>query len=114
MLALRTLDPFSFVDNMFSDNDWRVVPEKDSVILEYPAPGLSKDSFEISVHDNKVVVDIKAPENHYWAKASKFKYTNKSLDFDTLQASYEQGILRLTIQNKETQASNKVRVIEIT
>lgn len=83
--------------------------------IELAAPGLSKDSFKINVHENILSVssETKAEKEenttNYKRKEfdfSSFKRTftlSKTIDADRIAATYEHGVLRLSLPKKKRQ-----------
>lgn len=93
--------------------------------IELAAPGLSKDSFKINVHENSLSISsdkkTEKEENapNYTRKEfdfSSFKRTftlPKTVDVDKISAAYEHGILQLSLPKKEEAKPKEPRLIEI-
>jgi HSP20 family protein len=117
----------SILDELFTDapfnwaNDWRnqTVPPvnihetEDALHLEVNAPGLNKENFNISVEDNTLTIGFEKKQE---TDASAHKTIRREFSFesfkrsfnlgeeinaDTIQAKYENGILKLYLPKKE-------------
>lgn len=97
---------------------------KDGYAIELAAPGLKKEDFEIKVEKDQLLVtatkkeaESKEKENF---KRKEFNYLNfkrsfhlpETLDADKIEASYEAGILTLTVPKKEEEIV-KAKVIAV-
>lgn len=92
--------------------------------LELAAPGLKKEDFKVSVHENRLIISVKK-ESQNEEKAEKysrkeFSYSSfqrafvlpKTVDGEKIEASYTDGILYLTLPKKE-EAKAQPREISI-
>lgn len=84
---------------------------ENSYFIDLIAPGREKGNFEVSVRDNILILGIKAPEQEREGKFiqreftlaeadRKFRLPN-SVNADEIAASYEAGILTLTLPKRE-------------
>jgi len=100
-----------------------------SFVLEIAAPSLKKEDFQIQIEQTLLTVKVakNAPVEgktvaqgvHY--KRQEFDYTNfkrsfrlgKNIDTDRIEASYEDGILRIELSKKENAQEKATRTINI-
>lgn len=81
--------------------------------IEVAAPGLQKEDFKVSLHENRLSISASKEQNQE-VKTEKytrqeFNYSNfqrsfalpKNIDGDSIQASYENGILSIVLPKKE-------------
>jgi HSP20 family protein len=132
-----TLD--SFVDDLFgrslsdvtnsnatsSTPAVNITETDDAFTLAFATPGLSKEDFNISIEDNKLIVSAEKEtksEETVEGKVTKreFNYSsfkrsfilNDQINQDGIKASYENGILHVELQKKE-EAKPILKKIEI-
>jgi HSP20 family protein len=86
------------------------------------APGMQKEDFNIDIQDNELSISSnkekkKYPENtkvrHKEFDFSSFKRVfklNSKYNFNTVKASYTNGILSILITKKEQEANRKIKV----
>ena len=101
-----------------------VIEGKEDFRLEIAAPGLSKSDFDINVEKNVLTVSAKVEKE----KTEQVKYSRKEFDYnefkrtfqlpktiDTtkIDASFNNGILTLTLAKKEEAKELPARKIEI-
>jgi len=98
----------------------------DSFVMELAAPGLDKGDFNISLDHNKLTVSVEkksekeAGEEGKWTR-KEFNYASfkrsfhlsDSVDAEKIEATYENGILVLTLPKKEESKSKGPKTIEI-
>jgi len=98
----------------------------DSFTMEIAAPGLSKSDFKIAIEKDQLIVssekssDSAQVEEGKWTR-KEFNYTSfkrsfhlsDSVDAEKIQATYENGILVLTLPKKEENKSKGPKTIEI-
>lgn len=98
----------------------------DSFTMEIAAPGLSKSDFKIAIEKDQLIVssekssDSAQVEEGKWTR-KEFNYTSfkrsfhlsDSVDAEKIQATYENGILVLTLPKKEEKKSKGPKTIEI-
>lgn len=125
----------SFFDNFFNDSfvgDRLVtrvpavnIAETDKTFnIELAAPGLQKSDFKINVDKNLITISVeKKEENNVEEKLyskREFSYTSftrsfslpDTVDYSNIAASYEDGVLVLTVGKKEESIVAK-RLIEV-
>lgn len=99
-------------------NECRTVPavniieQPESFVLQLAAPGYSKNDFDIKVEKDSLVISAKATER----KTENVNYTRcefgfeafersfklgKAIDSSKIDASYENGVLALTLKKRE-------------
>ena len=102
-----------------------IVERPDSFVFEIAAPGLLKDDFNVSLDKNQLVVSAeKKSEN----EETKGKFTRKEFNFtsfkrsfaipktankEDIKASYNNGILCITLLKKEEEIEKGAVEIEI-
>lgn len=81
--------------------------------IELAAPGLNKDDFNINVekdrltvssekkHEEEVNEDSYTRREFNYSSFSRSFYLPKSIDREAIEASYENGVLKLTLPKKE-------------
>ena len=98
----------------------------DSFTMEIAAPGLNKSDFKIAIEKDQLIVssekssDSAQVEEGKWTR-KEFNYTSfkrsfhlsDSVDAEKIQATYENGILILTLPKKEEKKSKGPKTIEI-
>lgn len=130
MMLMRT-DPFRELDRLTQQvlgtaaqpaampmDAWR---ENEQFIVEFDLPGVNADSIDLDVERNVLTVRAERPaldQNRDMASAerprgvfSRQLFLGENLDTDKIEASYHNGVLRLTIPVAERA---KPRRIEIT
>lgn len=128
----------SLVDNFFKDDDFfnglrtgsslpavNVVDTKEAYTLEVAAPGLKKEDFKVTV--DKGVLTIKA-ERSTEEKEEKENYTRREFSYssfnrsfwlpehvnaDSVNAKYEEGILKITLPKVVAEVEGPAKAIEI-
>ncbi len=103
-----------------------VVESPNGYRLEVAAPGLAKEDFEVKVDKDQLTISAKKAETK--AEDNVEKYTRKEFSFfefsrsfhlpetvDTtnIKASYENGVLHVTLEKKPEAKPQPARVIEI-
>ncbi|MCM5663142.1 Hsp20/alpha crystallin family protein [Galbibacter mesophilus] len=136
----RNLLP-SFFDEVFKP-DWfggmenyassvpavNIKEEDDKFSLELAAPGMKKDDFNVEVDKNVLTIsaEVKSEseesnkENGVYSR-KEFNYSSfkrvftlpETIDSDKINASYEDGVLLLTLPKKEEALPKPKRLIEI-
>ena len=93
--------------------------------LEIAAPGFKKENFNIEVEDDRLVISSEIKENQEENKDQfrrrEFKYASfkrsfylpETVDQDQINASYEDGILNITLPKKEEALPQPKRLIEV-
>ena len=129
----RMMDEF-FNGNL--PNDWNnnlmatqpsvnVVEKEDSFLLEVAAPGLEKGDFNITIEDDMLTIsghrkeEKEEKESNYTKR--EFNYSSFSRSFTLpeicnsaeIKASYDKGVLNLSIPKKEEEKKQAARTIEI-
>ncbi|MCW2764302.1 MAG: Hsp20 family protein, partial [Nocardioides sp.] len=116
-MLIRNTDPFRDFDRLAQQvfgttNRPAVMPmdawrEGDSFILEFDLPGVSRESIDLDVERNVLTVRAeRVPRNGDWemlaAERSRGAFSRQlvlgdNLDLDRIEATYDEGILRLVI-----------------
>ena len=130
-MLLRTTDPFREFDRLTNQllgttnrpaampmDAWR---EGDRFVLEFDLPGVSRDSIDLDVERNVLTVRAeRVARNGDWEMLaterprgvfSRQLVLGDNLDLEKIEASYDGGVLRLTVPVAE---KAKPRKIEIT
>ncbi|MDX2304428.1 MAG: Hsp20/alpha crystallin family protein [Microscillaceae bacterium] len=109
-----------FVENHALMN---VIETKQAYRIEIAAPGLSKESFKISLHEQvlKIVTDIEnsldAEEKYLkqefdFGKLERTFYLPEDANPEQIEAKYEDGLLKITVAKKEPE-QNQEREIKV-
>lgn len=121
------IDEFFNIGNTMGSDMTHSVPsvniaENDhAYILSMAAPGLKKDEFNISLeHDKLFVSSMKSTNDSVYTKReydyNGFKRSfnlSKDIDRNEITASYDQGILEITLPKIQGEVEQKVKRIEI-
>ncbi|MES2133944.1 MAG: Hsp20/alpha crystallin family protein [Bacteroidota bacterium] len=97
--------------------------------LDFAAPGLEKKNFKIELVDDKLVISAQQEvateeknenadsftrkEFNYNSFSRSFVLPEKMVDKESINASYENGILKVMIPKKEKDVANQNREIQI-
>lgn len=93
--------------------------------LEFAVPGVGKKDFEINVDHDLLIVEAKKDEKNkrddgqYTVRefnATSFKRTftlPESVNMEKIRATYENGILRVSLEKKEEAKPQPKRMIEV-
>lgn len=109
---------FPAVNVLESENEFKI---------ELAAPGLKKEDFKINVHENTLTISAEqktgSEENKDNGKYTRkeFNYSSfkrsftlpKTVDGDKIVASYNEGVLGLSLPKKEEAKPKEPRAIEI-
>ena len=129
MMLMRT-DPFRDLDRLTQQilgtaarpavmpmDAWR---EDDRFVVEFDLPGVNADSLDLDVEKNTLTVHAERPaldENREMVAAerprgvfSRQLFLGENLDADKIEASYDAGVLRLTIPVAERAKSRKIEI----
>jgi HSP20 family protein len=119
-----------FNDSFFSDRMVSRVPavniseSADHFHIELAAPGLKKSDFKISVDENRLIISVEQQQEQ---TTNNLKFTKKEFSFGSfvrsftipdvadqgrIEASYEEGILRVNLAKRE-EAKSVSRQIEL-
>jgi len=98
----------------------------DTFEVEVAAPGMAKDDFKVTLDGNLLTISSAKEEKNeeqtdnytrrefsYQSFQRSFELQKDVVDQDNIQARYENGMLRLTIQKKEEAKRKEPRLIEI-
>ncbi|MGM0439341.1 MAG: Hsp20/alpha crystallin family protein [Patescibacteria group bacterium] len=136
-MALIPYEPFKDIENFFNDDDdWflpvtkrETVPEmdvyetEDSIVAEISAPGMESENLDVSIEEGALRVrgdkseEIEDEEKGYYRKEirrgsfERVVRLPSNIDEENVQASYEDGILKIEIP--KTDEVEKGRKIEI-
>lgn len=104
-----------------------VVETKDGYRLEVAAPGLGKEDFEVKLDKDQLTISAKKAENKSEENKEE-RYTRRefsylefkrsfhlpeTVDANSIKASYENGVLNVTLEKKPEAKPQPARVIEI-
>ena len=101
-----------------------IYDKEDGYFLELAAPGLQKDSFDISVHDKELTIsanvvteegdkqDAIKKEFDFRSFTRKF-ILSEEVDTDSITASYVDGVLIVTLAKKNIEKADLIKKIEI-
>ena len=129
MMLVRT-DPFRDFDRLAQQvlgtaarpavmpmDAWR---EDDRFIVEFDLPGVDEDSLDLDVERNVLTVHAKRPEldpDREMVSAerprglfSRQLFLGDTLDTDAIEASYDSGVLRLTIPVAEKAKPRRIQI----
>ena len=129
-MLLRTTDPFREFDRltqqMFgSTNRPSVMPmdawrEGEKFVIEFDLPGVSKETIDLDVERNVLTVRAeRTPRNGDWERLAAERTTGTfsrqlvlgdNLDLDRIEATYDDGVLRLVVPVAEKAKSRKVAI----
>lgn len=129
---------FSSIFDDFFTNDWGLknsplatVPavnireDENAFTVELAAPGKNKEDFNINLDHNVLTISSESKNEKEEKNANytrrEFSYSSfqrsfvlpNSVDSDKISASYENGVLHITIPKKEEAKKKPVRTIEI-
>ena len=126
-------------NSLFDWNNQNFIPAKmtmpsvniredaEQFIVEMAAPGMKKENFQIELKNNTLSIrseiqhsleneksDIYTrKEFSYQSFHRSFNFNNKIVDDANISATYQDGILRLTLPKKEEAKEKPARMIEI-
>jgi HSP20 family protein len=129
MVLMRT-DPFRELDRLTQQvlgtaarpavmpmDAWR---DADQFIVEFDLPGVNPDSLDLDVERNTLTVRAERPEldqNREMVSAerprgvfSRQLFLGENLDTDKIEASYHDGVLRLTIPVAEQAKPRRIAI----
>lgn len=94
---------------------------KDGFTLELAAPGLKKEDFLIKVENQTLIISSNAPHNDTTYLRKEFGYQQferkftigSTINTDEIEATYADGILKLTLLKKEEAKPKPVKNIEV-
>lgn len=129
-MLLRTTDPFRDFDRLTqqllgSTNRPVVMPmdawrEGDRFVIEFDLPGVSPQSIDLDVERNVLTVSAeRVPSNGDWemlaserprGRFSRQLVLGDNLDLERIEASYEGGVVRLTVPVAEKAKPRKIEV----
>src|SRR6476619_3143182 len=123
-MMLVRYDPFRDFDRKTSRRQWMPMDafrHDQSVELRFDLPGVSPDSLEVEVERNVLTVraerswspsegdEVLAQERQQGSVALQFML-GEALDADRLQATYEAGVLTISIPVAEQAKARKVEI----
>ena len=129
-MLLRTTDPFRDLDRLAQQvfgttNRPAVMPmdawrEGDRFVIEFDLPGISRESIDLDVERNVLTVRAeRVPRNGDWEMLasertrgvfSRQLVLGDNLDLDRIDASYDNGVLRLIVPVAERAKPRKIEV----
>jgi len=102
-----------------------IVEEKEEYRIEVAAPGLQKDDFKVDLHNNLLTVscekEIKNAEENSKYTRREFCYSSfqrtftlpNTVESEKINASYENGVLQISIPKKDEAKEKPARTIKI-
>jgi HSP20 family protein len=129
-MLLRTTDPFRDFDRLAQQffgttNRPAIMPmdawrEGDTFVVELDMPGVSKDSINLDIERNVLTVQAeRVVRNGDWqmlaSERPRGAFTRQlvlgdNLDLDRIEASYEDGVLRMRIPVAEKAKPRKIEI----
>ncbi|RYP85188.1 Hsp20 family protein [Nocardioides guangzhouensis] len=129
-MLLRSADPFRELDRLTQQvlgttNRPAVMPmdawrEGDAFVIEFDLPGVSRESIDLDVERNVLTVRAeRVARNGDWEMLaserprgvfSRQLVLGDNLDLDRIEASYDAGVLRLTVPVAERAKPRKIEV----
>jgi len=136
-MSLIPWRPFSNLDKFFEDDDWLlpVFPRLDmskpamdiyetdkEVVAEISIPDFDQEKVEVSVENGILRVSGKMDEKKeekekgYWRKEIRKGSFERMLKLpvavkeDSVEATYEKGVLKITMPKSEVKAKSKVKI----
>lgn len=130
-MAVIKWDPFYALDELLSDTGVRrlsadgavdIYEEKNNVIVKMSIPGIDPDRFEITAEDDLLRVagsrekTEEVEDKNYYRKEircgsfERVIHLPSSVQSDKTTASYENGILIITLPKKAASGSKQVKV----
>lgn len=98
----------------------------DNFVVELAAPGMKKEDFQVELHNNLLTIrsqikDKKKEETEnytlrefsYQSFQRSFNLNSNVVDYSSIEAKYQEGILRLTLTKKEEAKEKPARLIKI-
>ncbi len=124
---------FNWRDRNFSNTTTtlpsvNVMETGDEYLVEMAAPGMKKDDFNIELHNDRLTISSEVRhEGHdeaengrysrrefsYQSFQRSFNLNNQVVDDAQIEASYQDGILRLRLPKRETAREKPARQIEV-
>jgi HSP20 family protein len=100
-----------------------IIRKENAFTIQLAVPGLRKEDFDISVAENLLSIKVKLEkqEEKKTYRLKQFDYSHfekrfelgEDIDRDHLEASYENGILTLSLMLKDQKESEIIKKIEI-
>lgn len=121
----RGLGDFVGADSIFTQPSVNVLDTKDNFKIELAAPGLNKGDFEVKLDNGTLTISAKKEQKE---ETTEGRYTRKEFNFasftrsfqlpDTVNAAdiaatYENGVLLVTLPKKEEAKVVAARTVEI-
>jgi len=101
---------------------YNIKENNDEFFVELAVPGYSKNDFQINVEDKQLIIRVelesKDESNYLKKEFSKYNFEKKftlseKIDAENIKASYEFGILSLSLPKKEEARVKPPKLIEI-
>lgn len=121
----RGLGDFVGADSIFTQPSVNVLETKDNFQIELAAPGLNKGDFEVKVDNGNLTISAKkeqkeeTTEGRYARKEFNFASFTRSfqlpdtINANDINATYENGVLLVTLPKKEEAKVVAARTVEI-
>ena len=116
---------------MFGDNSQlpavNIKEEDDNFTIELAAPGMDEESFDVSIENNTLTISVEQSDskndqdNEGRYTRQEFNYSSfkrsfslpESVDEDTIDASYEKGVLSIIVPKREEAKQKAPRQIKV-
>ncbi len=132
---VRNYDSFPVLFNEFLNSNSKLnnsitplanIKESETAFeIELAIPGFKKDDFKVEVHDKSLTIssvsnsETEESKDNYVRKEFSYASFSRSfklpitVDTDKIEASYESGVLNLTLPKKEEAKAKEPRLIAI-
>ena len=81
---------------------------EEGAIIQLPIPGFKKDEIEISLENEFLIIEGKSDKILSFKKPFTKRYKLSSeLDFDSIEAKHEDGVLTININREKKYRNNK-------
>ena len=102
-----------------------IIEGDDNFRIDFVVPGFKKDDFKVVVHENSLKVSTEKSEEKEEVKEKfthrEFNYSSfervfklpNTVDGDAIEASYEDGILKISIPKKEEAKPKEQRLVSV-
>ena len=128
-LLNRNIAGFMGHDTLHTQPAVNIIDTESAFVIEVAAPGLQKDSFEIQIEKNQLIVSAQKPAASESIEAPQppaIKYTRREFSYttfkrsfhlpeniamDSISAQYESGILILTLPKKADEVPARKQIV---
>ncbi len=122
----RSWTDFTDHELMSSNPSVNVIEKEDSFVIEVAAPGMSKSDFNVEIDNDRLIVSAEKKSETEEKEEGKFarrefNYTSfkrsfqlsEHIDSSKVDASYNDGILRIVLAKKESAVTRAPKTIAI-